>query len=70
MAMILLLIAATVCASSLCVLSGDEKISEQVLFNFTKKVPSNVNAYVSNLDYWILDKYGNQQPVQVGVKTW
>jgi hypothetical protein len=67
------------CISGLCSSSGFcmenctglvNEFSLADIFSFTKTVPSNSDIYVSTFDYWILDEYGNQIPVEVGLRAW
>jgi len=53
-----------------CTTIEDELFSFTEIFSFIKDVPATANVYVSNFDYWILDEYGNQQPVEVSLKAW
>jgi len=63
------------CSSSgFCMENCTALVSEEVslidIFAFTKTAPKTANVFVANFDYWILDEYGNQQSVEVGLKTW
>ncbi len=53
-----------------CTIVKNESLVLFDLFPFAKKAPSNLNIYVETFDYWILDKYGNMLPVEVGIKSW
>jgi len=57
------------CKSNCTIVSGESLVLFD-LFPFAKKTPSNLNIYVETFDYWILDKYGNMLPVEVGIKSW
>jgi hypothetical protein len=53
-----------------CTSLPSESITLIDIFSFVREVPLNANVFVSTFSYWILDEFGNQRPVEVGIKTW
>jgi hypothetical protein len=53
-----------------CTISLDEPLALDEIFSFIKKTPATANVFVDNFNYWIVDEYGNQIPVEVSIKIW